>query len=442
MDREISSPKSNSFNGIDLVRSRRWWFLISGFLISASLILLLIPPGLVRGIEFSSGTSMLLKFESSQVQQSELRQAFAELDHEEARIQSTGEREFLIKTDQLDIPVGSFSEVVPESNYQSSSLTEPVQRSPEGTLLTGESTDSVGTIFVRAALNDDPCNLYAVRAEVPVLTELRVFAKTNCPEGTNFEVLANGVMGWVSQKSMHSYVPNPTGVVVSTEEDITDLGERTIIENYLEEKFGPFTILEFSTVSPVVSSAAVRNATLAIAIATLFIMAYVRFAFSTVPKPSRYAVCAIVALIHDTIIVIGAFSLFGKLFGAEINLMFVTGVLTAIGFSVHDSIVVFDRIRENITASPQSSLSENVNSALLQTMARSLNTSLTLLLPIGALLLLGGDTIQSFLLAILVGVVVGTYSSIAIAAQLLVAWEQGDLSRWFSRTTRYNKARV
>ena len=442
MDRNLSSPKSNSSNGIDLVRSRKWWFFISGLLISASLILLLIPPGLVRGIEFSSGTSMLLKFTSSQVQQSELRQAFAELGHEDARIQSTGEREFLIKTDQLDIPEGSFSEVVPESNYQSSSLTEPAQRSPEGTLLTGESADSVGTVFVRTALNDDPCNLYAVRAEVPVLTELPVFTKTNCPDGQNFEVLANGVMGWISEYSIHSFLPNPVGAVVSAEDDITDLGERTVIENYLEEQFGPFTILEFSTVSPVVSSAAVRNATLAIVIATFFIMIYVRFAFSTVPKPSRYAVCAIVALIHDTIIVIGAFSLFGKLFGAEINLMFVTGILTAIGFSVHDSIVVFDRIRENISASPQSSLSENVNSALLQTMARSLNTSLTLLLPIGALLLLGGDTIQSFLLAILVGVVIGTYSSIAIAAQLLVAWEQGDLSRWFSRGARDNRARV
>ena len=442
MGRDVSSPKSNSSNGIDLVRSRRWWFIISGVLISASLILFLIPPGLVRGIEFSSGTSMLLKFSSPQVQQSELRQAFAELGHEEARIQSTGEREFLIKTDQLDIPEGSFSEVVPESNYQSSSLMEPAQRSPEGTLLTGDSANSVGTVFVRAALNNDPCDLYAVRAEVPVLTELRVFSKVNCPDGQNFEVLANGVIGWISEYSIHSFVPNPVGAVVSAEDDITDLGERTVIENYLEEQFGPFTILEFSTVSPVVSSAAVRNATLAIVIATLFIMMYVRFAFSTVPKPSRYAVCAIVALIHDTIIVIGAFSLFGKLFGAEINLMFVTGILTAIGFSVHDSIVVFDRIRENISASPQSSLSENVNSALLQTMARSLNTSLTLLLPIGALLLLGGDTIQSFLLAILVGVIVGTYSSIAIAAQLLVAWEQGDLSRWFSRTARDNKAQV
>ncbi len=442
MARDISNPMSKSSTGIDLVRSRKWWFLISGLLISTSVILLLIPPGLVRGIEFSSGTSMLLKFDSPQVQQSQLRQAFSELGHTEARIQGTGEREFLIKTDQLEIPEGSFSEVVPDSSYQSSSLTEPAQRSPEGTLLAGESADSEGTIFVRAALNEDPCDLYAVRAEVPVLTELRVFSKVNCADGQRFEVIANGVMGWISEYSMHDFVADPTGVVVSDEENITDLGERTVIDNYLQKQFGPFVTLEFSTVSPVVSSAAVRNATLAIAVATLFIMAYVRFAFSTVPKPSRYAVCAIIALIHDTVIVIGAFSLFGKLFGAEINLMFVTGILTAIGFSVHDSIVVFDRIRENITASPQSSLSENVNSALLQTMARSLNTSLTLLLPIGALLLLGGDTIQSFLLAILVGVVVGTYSSVAIAAQLLVAWEQGDLSRWLSRATWFNKARA
>ena len=110
--------------------------------------------------------------------------------------------------------------------------------------------------------------------------------------------------------------------------------------------------------------------------------------------------------------------------------MFITGVLTAIGFSVHDSIVVFDRIRENITFSPRNSLVENVNLALTQTLARSLNTSLTLLLPIGALLLLGGDTIRSFLMSIFIGVIVGTYSSIGLAAQLLVSWEVGDFRRW------------
>src|SRR5690606_35019610 len=125
----------------------------------------------------------------------------------------------------------------------------------------------------------------------------------------------------------------------------------------------------------------------------------------------------------------GVFALFGMLFGLEVNLMFVTGLLTVIGFSVHDSIVVFDRIRENAQKAPTASLSENVNSALLQTLARSMNTSVTVLLTVAAMLLLGGVTIQEFLLVILVGVIVGTYSSIAIAAQLLVSWDVGDFAR-------------
>ena len=168
-------------------------------------------------------------------------------------------------------------------------------------------------------------------------------------------------------------------------------------------------------------------------IASLFIMGYVAFAFSSVPRPFRYAACAIAALVHDVIVVLGAFALFGAVFGIEINLMFITGLLTVIGFSVHDSIVVFDRIRENVRAAPSASLAENVNSALLQTMARSMNTSITVLVTVAAMLALGGSTIQEFLLVILVGVIAGTYSSIGIASQLLVAWEEGDLARIFGR---------
>jgi preprotein translocase subunit SecF len=108
----------------------------------------------------------------------------------------------------------------------------------------------------------------------------------------------------------------------------------------------------------------------------------------------------------------------------------VTGLLTVIGFSVHDSIVVFDRIRENVTLAPQARLHANVNAALLQTLARSLNTSFTLLFVVLAMLFLGGVTIRSFLLVILIGVIAGTYSSVGLAAQLLVAWDEGELGRW------------
>ena len=215
-----------------------------------------------------------------------------------------------------------------------------------------------------------------------------------------------------------------------------DLGERGEIEDTLGKQFGRFEVLEFASVSAVVSKQAVRNAAVAVVIASLFIMGYIVFAFSSMPHPFRYAMAAIIALLHDVAIVLGAFSLFGKLFGIEINLMFVTGLLTIIGFSVHDTIVIFDRVRENVQRAPTAPLAENVNAALVQTLGRSLNTSITLLFTILALLWLGGSTIEAFLLVLLVGVIAGAYSSIAIAAQVLVAWEEGDLGRLLARFRR------
>ena len=231
--------------------------------------------------------------------------------------------------------------------------------------------------------------------------------------------------GLVAARNTHDFTEPPPEPVAAQ-----DQGERTVIEEALEAEFGAFQVLEFASVSPVVSKVAVRNATVAVVVASLFIMAYIVFAFASVPSPMRYATCAVIALLHDVVIVLGAFSLLGKLFDIEVNLMFVTGLLTVIGFSVHDSIVVFDRIRENVTLAPQARLHDNVNAALLQTLARSLNTSFTLLFVVLAMLFLGGVTIRSFLLVILVGVIAGTYSSVGLAAQLLVAWDEGELGRW------------
>ncbi|UCH86183.1 MAG: protein translocase subunit SecD [Dehalococcoidia bacterium] len=209
--------------------------------------------------------------------------------------------------------------------------------------------------------------------------------------------------------------------------------EREAIENELEDRFGPLTVRDFASVSEIVSREIARDATIAVVAAAVGILLYIIWAFRHLPKPWRYGICAIIAVLHDTLVILGAFSIFGKVFGMEINTMFITGLLTIIGFSVHDTIVVFDRIRENITRNPGVELPEIVNASLTETLARSLNTSLTLILTIGALLLLGGVTIQSFLLVLLIGVVSGTYSSIFVAAQLLVSWEEGDVLRIFQR---------
>jgi preprotein translocase subunit SecF len=150
-----------------------------------------------------------------------------------------------------------------------------------------------------------------------------------------------------------------------------------------------------------------------------------------VPSPLRYGTATIIAMGHDVIMVLGVASILGRITDFEVDSLFITAMLTIIGFSVHDTIVVFDRIRENIQraefAGYRPTLAQAVNASLNQTLARSLNTSITLLLAILALILLGGETIQDFLITMLVGLICGTYSSIFIAAQLLVSWEEGDL---------------
>jgi preprotein translocase subunit SecF len=218
--------------------------------------------------------------------------------------------------------------------------------------------------------------------------------------------------------------------------------ERDIVEAKLHQEFGDFTdsegnvtnrFIEFASVSATVSREIGRNAFIAVAAAAVAILLYISWAFRSVPSPFRYGVCAIVALIHDSVLVVGAFSIFGKLFGTEINTMFITGLLTVVGFSVHDTIVVFDRVRENMLRVEEPDLAERVNTSLVQTLSRSLNTSLTLMFAVVALLLLGGESIRPFLIVLLIGTITGTYSSIFIAAQLLITWENGDVPRLFRR---------
>jgi preprotein translocase subunit SecF len=190
---------------------------------------------------------------------------------------------------------------------------------------------------------------------------------------------------------------------------------------------------DVSTVSGTVSREIGRNAAIAVAAAAVAILLYISWAFRSVPNPARYGLAAIVALGHDVLLVVGAFSLFGKIFGTEINTMFITGLLTVIGFSVHDSIVVFDRIRETVRVHPRRPFPVSVNTSLMQTVGRSFNTSLTLVFAILALLLITGTEIRPFLLVLLIGTVTGTYSSVFVASMLLVTWHEGDIPRLFRR---------
>jgi preprotein translocase subunit SecF len=297
---------------IDFVGRRKWFFLISGVIILVGIIFMS-TAGVQRGIEFTGGTMMTVKFEH-EVAQDDLRAAMAGLGYDDAIIQWS---------------------------------------------------DDAGAFIIRTK-----------------------------------ELL---------------------------EED------QAVIQDTLTEEFGSLTISDIYAISGSIASEIEGDATIAVFVAAIGILLYVTWAFRKVMKSFRFGVCAIVALVHDVLIVLGVFSVLGVLFDIEIDAMFITGVLTVIGYSVNDTIVVFDRIRENMLKSPGSPLETTVNRSIMETLGRSLNTSITTLFVLLALLLLGGTTISDFVLVLLVGIISGTYSSICIASQLLVVWEKGTFGRFFRR---------
>lgn len=195
----------------------------------------------------------------------------------------------------------------------------------------------------------------------------------------------------------------------------------------LKQKDNSIKEENYETIGPTISNEITVNAFKSVVLACLLIVLYIAWSFRKVPKPAsswRFAICTIVALIHDILVVVGVFSLLGHFLGVEVDSLFVTAVLTVVGFSVHDTIVVFDRIRENLRRVAYPDFTTAVNESIVQTLGRSLKTSLTVLLVLFTLLLFGGETLKWFIVALLVGITSGTYSSIFNAAPLLVVWEE------------------
>jgi preprotein translocase subunit SecF len=203
-----------------------------------------------------------------------------------------------------------------------------------------------------------------------------------------------------------------------------DSETKVTIEDEMEARFGPFTELRFESVGPSVGGEVQRRAYMVVALAAVAILVYISFAFRHVTNPVRYGTCAIIAMVHDILVVVGLASIFGVLHGWEVDSLFLTALLTVIGFSVHDSIVVFDRIRENSRRYAGSPIEDVVNHSVIQTLDRSINTQLTVIFTLTALLLYGGVTIRNFVLTLLIGIISGTYSSIFNASPLLVEWER------------------
>ncbi len=223
-----------------------------------------------------------------------------------------------------------------------------------------------------------------------------------------------------------------TGMVIRSLE-MTD-GQRNQLVSAMESRFGTtITIQRFESVGPSIGQEVAKRAAVAVGMAALGILIYITYAFRGVPNAFRFGVAAIIAMLHDVAVVLGVEAIIAHFFHWEVDSLFLTALLTVIGFSVHDTIVVFDRIRENLNIYRRLPYETVVNHSIVQTLVRSINTQLTVMLALLSLALFGGITIRHFVIILLVGVFSGTYSSIFNASPILVVWENREWRTWFRR---------
>jgi len=218
--------------------------------------------------------------------------------------------------------------------------------------------------------------------------------------------------------------------------------QKASLESDLTAKFGTLSESQFYSVSSLVASETTRNAAIAVGVALIGILIYVTIAFRKMPNAFRLGASSVIALFHDVFVTTGLFSLFGHIFGWELNLMFITGILTIIGYSINNTIVVFDRIRENTIRGVSANFETIVNNSVVETIGRSMNTSITVMIVTLALILFVGASIQSFAITLFIGNIVGTFDSVFVAPGLLVVWDKHEWGRFIGRGLKPAEAKA
>jgi preprotein translocase subunit SecF len=385
---------------LDFVSKRKWFFLLSGAIIIAGFIALGVA-GLNLGIEFSSGTTMTLVFKEP-VEQANIRTAFAELGQPQAIIQHSSQGAFTVQG--LELTSQQKEKLADDLQAKFDTTIRIAEFGPVGNITTGNETignTTLALMFGKEIAQSDLGNVTIA------------FGNTTVALGDpKFDI---------KQTTLDSYL-----VRTSTISTV----QKAEIQQALEKKFGPMNYLEFASISAQVAGERVRYNIYAIIAAAVAILLYMAWAFRNLASPFRYGTCAIIALVHDVLIMLAVFAIFR----VEVDSMFIIAVLTIIGFGVNNVIVVFDRLRESKVLEGRVTLETRVNMGITETITRSINTSLTVLFTCFALYAFGGSTIHNFMLALIVGIIASTYSSLFIAGQLLVSWERGDfgkLFRWF-----------
>jgi preprotein translocase SecF subunit len=382
----------------DIIGKRNWFFLLSGLIVVPGLFFILLTPltngaaGLKFSIDYTGGTEWQIRFAGPQPSVSAIQAVLVAQGLPGSEVQESSDGFVTIRTKPIGLaPVSPIATPVPVA-----SLGSPTPAPSGSTSPSARPSGSPGA-SPSAAPSARPSPSAAASA-----------AASASPGGS-----AGPSPSTATGAAAPSPSATPGAIPVPTE------GKLGALAAALQAKFGPIAeVREQTTVGPIISSELIQQSILLVLLGSLGILLWVSIRFHDV----KFGVSAIAALLHDVIVVVGTFAILGTLFGVQIDSLFVTAMLTVIGFSVHDTIVVFDRIRENRARHAGEPFDAIVNHSILQTLGRSINTSMTVVITLLALLLIGAPSIREFVLALLIGIISGTYSSIFNASPILVVW--------------------
>ena len=395
----------------DIIGKRRWFFLISALVTIPGLIFILLTPltggkeGLQFTIDYTGGTTWQIRFQDPNVTAAQVANVFKANDLQAVVVhQDNGFMD--IKTEGVGL------------------------RAPEPTptpIPTLAPSASAGASASSAASASAPASAPAASASAPPSSSpasgspAASAAPSPSPSPSPAPSASPSASPAPSASAAASPSASPSAATGNTQ--LPTDGKLGDMVRALQTELGPIAEqASLTTIGPVVSADLINQALVLIVVGSIGILLWITYRFQDV----KFGVTALVALVHDVIVVVGIFAILGTLFHVEIDALFVTAMLTVIGFSVHDTIVVFDRIRENRARHAGEPFAEIVNHSILQTFARSIMTSFTVVLTLLALYLFGGSAIRNFVLALLIGIISGTYSSIFNASPLLVVWHNWE----------------
>jgi preprotein translocase subunit SecF len=401
----------------DLIGKRYWFFAFSLLITIPGLLFIVLTPvtgsqvGLKFTIDYTGGTEWVIRFANPNVTPTDVKSALADLGLENSSVVSTSTGFLDIKT----IPIGLAS--------PPPAATPPPQVTPAPSVSSSPgASGSPSTSGSAAPSASSAASATPSATPVPSPSPSPARSATPAPSPSPSPV-ASGSPAASGSAASGSAAPSASPSAPAGNTEIPTSGRLGEIATALQQRFGPIAQQNsLTTIGPVVSSDLIGQALVLILVGSIGILLWITFRFRDV----KFGVTALVALVHDVIVVVGIFAILGTLFGVEIDALFVTAMLTVIGFSVHDTIVVFDRIRENKARHAGEPFADIVNHSILQTFGRSITTSFTVVLTLLALLLFGGSATTYFVLALLIGIVSGTYSSIFNASPLLVVWQEWE----------------